>query len=99
MELPYIHIFLDKYEKIRPSSIYILHSYSCKNRKSRVSVIKKKEEKKMAGKRLSHSFYKEPICIYFYIHIGYLLVVTSPSRTYSSLVFDFICIYYMLSNY
>ena len=45
MELPYIHNKLDKYEKIKPSSICILHSYSCKNRHRRVTVIKKKTEK------------------------------------------------------
>ena len=42
----------------------------------------------MAGKRLLHSFCKDPIYISFHIHIGYLhIVVTSPSRTSSSRIY------------
>ena len=68
MDLTDIHNLLNEYEKIKLSLIRIQHSYSCKNRNRRVTVMKIKKKKKMAGKRLSHSLCKDPICISFNLY-------------------------------
>ena len=72
MELPYIYNLCDKYEKIKPSSICILHSYSCKNRNRRVTVIKKGIKKIKKKKWLANGYHihsTETQYVYLFIYI------------------------------